>query len=204
MTKKDKATKNPKAKAKAKSSSKAPSGSSKPKSRVRKTAVKSKARPKAKSGEKSKKGKKDKKQEKKPVKPAPTDVGPHGFDEEGEEEPHELNQELQVEVESAEVTRKRKAPIAPPPADAIPVKKASKPTDDVAAMPVIPKAPAAVPAPEVEIAPTPVQASLPPVVTADGDTQDGTLWFLGSILSMHIYIYTYVYIYIYTYVYIYT
>ena len=149
--------------------------------KVRKTAVKSKAKAKAKSGGKVK-GKKEE----------PTDIGPYGFDEDGEEEPHEVDEELQLE-ESTEVTRKRKEPIAPPPAEIVPVKKACKPNgDDVAETPMAStaapadeaqsaKAPAAAPAVEAKKAETPPQASSPPVVTAaEGDTQEGTLWFLGS------------------------
>ena len=160
MAKKDKTKKTQKAKGKAKSKVRA--SSSKP-TKVKKTAVKSKAKAKAKSGGKSK-GKKEKQV-------APTDIGPHGFDEEGEEEPHEVDEELHAE-ESTEVTRKRKEPIAPPPAD-VPVKKAHKPKADVAEIPEAPAAPV-----EAGNAKTPeIMASLP-ATAVDGDTQDGTLWFL--------------------------
>eukprot|EP00435_Cladocopium_sp_Y103_P042312 s2212_g11.t1 len=69
---------------------------------------------KAKSGGKAKKSEK------------PSDVGPYGFDddqEQGEEEPEEADEPLE---ETPEVTRKRKEPIAPPPAHCIPAKKAMK------------------------------------------------------------------------------
>ncbi|CAL1164948.1 unnamed protein product [Cladocopium goreaui] len=158
VAKKDKTKKTQKAKGKAKS--KVQASSSKPK-KVKKTAVKSKAKAMAKSGGKSK-GRKEK--------TVPTDIGPHGFDEEEEEEPHEVDEELQAE--SAEVTRKRKEPIAPPPAD-VPARKATKPNADVAETPEAPEAPAAPVEPKNAMAP---EASLPARAADAADTQDGTLW----------------------------
>lgn len=171
-----------KASAKAKSKSKAKSKPRKTKTvkpkQVRKASLKAKA--KAKSGGRSKrKGEKD---------AAPTDVGPYGFDdqEQGEEEPEEVDQTLADE--SLEVTRKRKEPIAPPATELAPApaKKVAKPEakeSQITEEPVQPNqkiaeglaAPSATAPMQIATA-----ASIAPAPSVELDTQDGTQWFLGT------------------------
>ena len=145
--------------------------------KVKKSALKAKAKAAAKSGGKTKKKEEE-----------PTDVGPFGFDDEGEEEDEAVDEP--IEHEAPEVTRKRKEPIAPPEAALAPAKapksehaepkiapsQPAEPTDGkVAEEPADGAAAAAAPMGNATPTSIPVKAA-----GAEIDTQDGTQWILGS------------------------